>query len=326
MPYRFPKVADQVQATVAQAIDVPSFRALLLRLLARPGRVLDSTGTGKWPAFVLETCRALGGSPADAVGAAAAVELAIAAADVVDDLADDEWDEQDGTPARAINASLALSFLSQRCAGGLAEAIGTERAARIGRLLAQGIVAACIGEDMDLSFEAAAEVTEDQAHEMTRRKSGSLVAMACRVGAAVAVDDPCVIEAAGRFGSHVGVVAQLLNDLAGVDPDPARRGSDLRRRKKTLPVAYTLRCAREEGLTAMVRWSQSTTSLPDVADDELAKSIRDAGGLHYTWVVADMHRAEALAVLRELTALTGRAEIRRLRQLIPTVRARWCRA
>ncbi len=75
---------------------------------------------------------------------------------------------------------------------------------------------------------------------MTRRKAGSLAAMACQVGAAVAVDDPAILELVGDFGRHVGVVAQLLNDLAGVDPDSASRGSDLRRGKKTLPIAYAL--------------------------------------------------------------------------------------
>src|SRR6185436_14296572 len=109
------------------------------------------------------------------------------------------------------------------------------RALTIGRLIAEGSTACCDGQDLDLLFEDTNDVSEDEAHEMTRRKSGSLVAMACRVGAAVATDDVAVVEAAGEFGTHFGLVAQLRNDLADVSTDPTRRKGDLRHHKKTLP-------------------------------------------------------------------------------------------
>lgn len=318
---RVPGVAARLRTAIGQGEGTPEFRGLLARLLARPGRVLAPGGAPKWPALVLETCQALGGDTCAALDAAVAVEFVAAAADVVDDLVDDEWDEAYGERGRALNASLALSCLAQRCAGWLAGNIGATRALRVAALLSEGLLAACAGEDLDLLFERETEVSEERALEMTRRKAGALVAMACQVGAAVATDETAVVELVGEFGTHVGVIAQLLNDLAGVEGGTAGRGTDLQRRKKTLPVAFALRCAREEGLPHVAAWYQGGPT-SDADEERLAVTLRDLGALHYTWVVADAHRREALATVRRLVEATGREEVRGLRRLIPTLRAR----
>ncbi|MBI4493321.1 MAG: polyprenyl synthetase family protein [Chloroflexi bacterium] len=320
MTDRFTQVADHVRAMIAQASGSAAFRDLLTRLMARPD-FLAPQRPMNWPSFVLDPCEALGGDPEAAIGAAAAVEFAISSTDIADDIADDEWDSRIGQWTRALNASMALSWLGQYCACQLAGRLGAERARLIGLLLAEGMVTSCTGQDLDLMFETRSEVSEEMAHEMTRWKSGSLVAMACKVGAAVATDNPAVLEVVGQFGTHVGVVGQLLNDLAGVAPDDPARGSDLRRRKKTLPVAYALRCAREEGLSSVLTWYEGTAPHTDEKEEQLATTIRDLGALHYAWVVADSHRREAFDGLAALARLTGREEVLRLRRLVPTTGA-----
>ena len=313
----YPQVAARVRDTIAQSSDQAASREILGRLMARPGRMLAPEGRAKWPAFVLDTCQALGGDPGEAIGAAAAVEFVAAVADIVDDLVDDEWDEAVIPWGRALNTGVALPWLAQRCVDDSAGRLGAERARHIGALVARGYLAACAGEDLDLLLEDTPVVSEELAHEMTQRKAGSLVAMACQVGAAIVTDQPDVLDAVGRFGGHVGVVAQLLNDLAGVDPGTPARGSDIRRRKKTLPIAYALRCAREEALTPALAVAEATED-----EERIARAVRDLGGLHYTWVVADTHRREALAVVETLVQLTGREAVRGLRRLVPAVRSR----
>ena len=308
----FPDVAAHVRASIDRSIDVAPFRELLTRLMAQPGRVLAVEGVPRWPAFVIETNRALGGDDAVAAAVAAAVEFAVAAADVVDDLVDDEWslgvDER-----RRVNASLALSSLAQRCVHELVESAGPVRARRINELLLGGCLAACAGEDLDLVLETCGEVSEELAHEVTRRKSGSIVAVAFQVGAAAAVDDEDLLAKMGDFGCHVGLVAQLLNDMLDIAPDG--RGSDLRRGKKTLPVAYLLRCVREDGL--VLPFTAGDPARTPEEEEQRARLIGELGGLDYTWVVAEAHRREALALLPQMARLTGRKEVFRLRRLVP---------
>jgi geranylgeranyl pyrophosphate synthase len=245
----------------------------------------------------------------------------------VDDLIDGEWDDGVANSPRALNGSLALSFLAMRCLGPIEQHIDLRRAWLIRDLVARSVVAACAGEDLDLLFEASADLDEQRALEMTRRKSGSLVAMACRVGAAVATDDLSVLSLVGIFGEHVGVVAQLLNDMGGIEPNSLNRGTDLQRRKKTLPVAYALRCAREEGIGDVLDWYQDPSAaggLDQQAEREeaLAHRMADLGALHYTWIVADAHRRDALTCVRRLECSTGLASVRHLRRLVPSLRAR----
>ena len=319
---RFPRVAACVHAAIDSLAGSPTFRDLLGRLLARRGFVRAPTGPDRWPPYVFETCRALDGDEAAAVAAAAAVECAVAAIDVVDDLIDDEWTSCAQDRPRALNASVALAFLAQHCAAQVAGALGPERALLIQAILSEGTVGSCAGQDLDVVLETTADVSEERALEATWRKSGSLVAMACQVGAALATDESRVLDLAGTFGRHVGVCAQLLNDLAGVDIGETETTSDLRRRKKTLPVAYLLRCARQEGLTPVLDWSRSTGPSGLHADEHIATLIHDLGGLHYTWTVADAHRREARALLGELAEVASRQEVLALQRLLPSARAR----
>lgn len=317
----------QARALLDEAIAVSTedsaFTATLTRLLAGSGRVLDQKRSGKWLLYVVETARVFGGDSASAAQVAAAVACVIAAADVVDDLVDDEWEARDGAPQQAINASVALYALAQRCIGGLAPRIGATRALQIGDRVARGYLRAAAGEDADLRLETAPDTTAEAAHAMTARKAGALVALACEAGALVATNDAATLDAVGRFGLHAGIVAQLRNDIAGIAPGNPDRGSDLRRRKKTLPVAYALRCAHEEDIPTLLAWYDRLPELrgSTAGDDEetIARLIDDLGGTRYAALVADVHRREARAALRSLMHLTGRAAVGELRRLIPPV-------
>ncbi len=316
------RVAAQVHAVIRQSYDTPLFRDLLLHLMAQPGQILAPEGSSEWARLVLSIARMLDGDRRAAIIAAAAVEFIAATVHFVDDLVDDEWEEEAGEAGRGLNACLALNWLAHRCVDDLTGRLGLERTRLIGNLIAQGMLAACTGEDLDLLLERSTDVSEDLAHEMTWRKSGSLIAMACQVGAAVATDDPEVLSLAGEFGSHVGVVAQLRNDLAGISPDATLRGNDLRRKKKTLPITYALRCAEEEEIADILSWYHGDGILSTADEERLAAMVRDLGAVKYTWVVADIHRREALATLQRLVQVTGKEKLYRLSRLVPKIRRR----
>jgi geranylgeranyl diphosphate synthase, type I len=310
----------QVAAALGRAIDLnvpePESAELLRQLLARRGFALARQGRDRWAPYVFDTAVALGASDTAAIArATAGVECAVAAIDVMDDLVDDEWDDPHISRSRATNASLALGFLAQCCVVGLDVSIQT--------LLASSAIGSAAGQDLDLLLESRDDVTPQRALQVTVRKSGSLGAMACQVGAALCTDDPLILQLLGIFGRNLGTCAQLLNDLAGVDIDQvAREKSDLRRRKKTVPVAYTLECARREGLDWLLEWyREPPRSSPDV-EAHVAAVMHDLGALQYTWVLADSYHREARTALEALVEQTGRRELGRLSRLLPSVRAR----
>jgi geranylgeranyl pyrophosphate synthase len=120
---------------------------------------------------------------------------------------------------------------------------------------------------------------------------------------------------------HIGIVAQLLNDLVGIDPESQRRATDLQRRKKTLPVAYALRCDREEHHDVLSDWCAGREQLSERDELQVMLEMRNLGAADYAWVVAEAHRREALGVLRTLLKVSRHQAVSRLRALVPVVDA-----
>jgi geranylgeranyl diphosphate synthase type I len=324
---RSPSIAPvgcAVERLVRQKVRSGQLQELVLEFLHQAGRVLNPHLGSKWPRYVLLFASALGADPADAVEAAAAVEFAVAGIDLVDNIIDDEVGcASPGVQARATNASLvpiALAFTSVLVAQ---EALGADRARDIAEIISKGTLECCVGQDDDLRLARTLRVTEGEALAMTGHKSGALVGMACEVGAAVASKDQAVLDVAHDFGVHCGIVAQLLNDLVAIDPEVRQRGSDLRLRKKTLPVAYALECARQEGVHAILDWFDRPDENQQLDETQIAQYMQQVGAAHFAWVVADSHRLEAFAALRRLQSLTGAMDPRPLRSVVPRVSPRF---
>jgi geranylgeranyl diphosphate synthase type I len=306
-----------IHSLLQQHVPTPELRTILDEILQQPGRVFSASP--KWVSLVRDTAHALGGDHPAVPMAAAAVEFTVAATDVVDDLADAEWPSAAITPARALNATLLLSHLSHQVVTDLGEQIGAARAWQISRAITTGMATACAGEDADLRFETLPTVDLEAAHTMTMQKSGALMGMVCQVGALVAIATPQISALVGSLGRHIGVIAQLLNDIAGINPDATRLGSDLTRRKKTLPIAAALLTAQQTNHAAILEWAHSDAPLDDAAARHLAAQMRDLGALQYAWVVALAHRHEARLVLAELEPLIGPQAVQALAALIPTL-------
>ncbi|HEX4354840.1 MAG TPA: polyprenyl synthetase family protein, partial [Polyangiales bacterium] len=81
--------------------------------------------------------------------------------------------------------------------------------------------------------------------EIVRGKTASLFANACRAGARVARAAPEIIESMGRFGEHVGIAFQIIDDVLDLEGIPhevgKRLGHDLAEGKTTLPLALALK-------------------------------------------------------------------------------------
>jgi geranylgeranyl pyrophosphate synthase len=320
---RYPEVASVVRGVLGSfGVAQPSLATWIAHFLERPGWVLAQQGRPRWSAFVVETCRVLSGDPAAAAIAAAMVEFVVAAIDITDDIVDGDWAGDTRDQARAVNASVGLTLLSQRMQSLLAARLGSARAADVADRMVSLSLATVNAQDRDILMQDRSDVSEDEALDVTRQKSGSLVRMAFEVGAAIAVDDRELIEVAGSLGEAVGLIAQLLNDLAGLDLTVSAQKTDFRARTKTAPVAFLLRSAREDGHTVIVDWYENAHLTDPDAEHELARLAHDLGALEFAWILADTCRREAAGALVKQADALGRPELLQLLTLLPSVRAR----
>jgi geranylgeranyl diphosphate synthase, type I len=151
------------------------------------------------------------------------------------------------------------------------------------------------GQAEDISFEQRSDVTVDECLTMAAGKTGSLLAASAEVGARLAGACPALAAALRTFGAEVGAAFQLVDDLLGIWGDPALTGkpvlSDLRSRKKSLPVTYAVQHGGAAGME-LASW------LAGGDDDEKslrrAASLVDEGGGR-DWAAAEARRRMALA-------------------------------
>ncbi|MEV7966387.1 family 2 encapsulin nanocompartment cargo protein polyprenyl transferase [Sphaerisporangium sp. NPDC088356] len=187
------------------------------------------------------------------------------------------------------------------------------------RVLGAAVLDLVEGQSADTAFEARADVSLSECVSMAEGKTGALLGGACALGALFGGGTPEQIERLRGFGDRLGLAFQLVDDLLGIWGDPAVTGkpvySDLRNRKKSLPVVAALASGTPAGdeLATLYRREQELTG-PDLV--HAAELIEAAGGRAWSQARADDLLVEALGHLtsadpapRAATELTSLARL-----------------
>lgn len=241
-------------APLAQPLRVDVRRALEAegKLLWHPDHPSEQPA-GVWGQLTLLVARQVSPEvdPRIATSVAVAVESYICALDLLDDIED-----RDGTPvveelgtARVLSVATTLLFLTQQALLETARFLVPEQGLRLLEALSTTSLTATVGQHLDLLTEEkpVATMTARECLEIIAAKSGSLMSLACRLGALCAGADGTLCEQWAELGELLGVAHQLDNDahedydtlLAACDFTPALpigETGDGKRYKKTLPV------------------------------------------------------------------------------------------
>jgi geranylgeranyl diphosphate synthase type I len=264
------------------------------------------------PLLCVLTCEALGGTLAQALPAACAIELIHSFSLVHDDIQDgsqirrgrravwDVWGMDQGINVGdglfAI-AHLALHRMSDRD-------VSSSRQLAASQALGRACLALCEGQFFDMAFEGHLDVDQEQYLSMIRRKTGALVAAATEVGAIVATDDARTIELCRQFGEHLGLAFQIQDDILGIWGDEQLTGksaaSDIRDRKKTLPVVYALNQPHERRAAAeLFDLYAGATSLDTIAIQAVLEILDSVGARQHAEEMALRYLEMALRDLEE---------------------------
>jgi geranylgeranyl diphosphate synthase type I len=224
---------------------------------------LGSSGKALRPALALLSAQAAGAPASIGVPGAVAVELVHNFSLVHDDVMDGDLERRHrpavwavwGVSAAVLAGDAMLSLASQVLLAGLSgegrsghqsppASASSLRKAQAAALLQLAVADLLRGQAEDLELEGRNEVALSECEQMTAGKTGALLAASSTIGAVLAGADPALVTALDGFGRHLGMAFQLLDDLLDIWGDPELTGkpaySDLRSRKKSLPVAYAL--------------------------------------------------------------------------------------
>lgn len=300
-------IAAEVEDVVRSATLDSALERAVIRQLGGPNRVLPEGKANLCSAVTLLSSRSESpGEALAAVPAAAAMEMLMATGDLIDEIQDDEADLPDDRRSLGclLQAVTLLVMLCHTSIGRLADSgVSARRVVRAYKVVDELEVRALRGQSLDIDMESRSQVPVEHSLDVSRLKSASLVMCAAKLGACAVTDDIEEIDLYGRFGWHFGLMAQLLNDVAAVWPwNPPK--SDLRLRKKTLPIAFALNVPEAESRHAGVVRSYYDAPQgrePSIDEEEVRWALWRCGAIHYTWMAAAREKAEATKTARSLT-------------------------
>ena len=247
------------------------------------------------PLLCLHVCDTLVGEVGQALLAALALECIHAFSLVHDDIADGDR-ERRGRPAlwvragtgQAINAGDALMAEGL----GLAWRAGPWAAA----LVHTATVTLIAGQQLDLSAEGAITPSLADWEELAALKTGALFGASSAAGAAAAGADDARVEGFWRFGNCLGLAYQARDDILGIWGDAILTGkpvgSDLVRRKSSLPVAAVLDGAQNEVTTALQD--------PDTTAERRLEILQASGAHERALEIESSYREQVWTLLAEL--------------------------
>jgi geranylgeranyl diphosphate synthase type I len=251
------------------------------------------------PALAVLSAEAAGADATTGLPGAVAVELVHNFSLLHDDLIDGDT-ERRHRPTVWAQWGAAAAILSGDALLALAAEVLLEapspHAAEAARQLAATVRQLVRGQVEDVAFERRGDVGVEECLAMAAGKTGSLLATSASIGAVLAGAPPALTAALYTFGAEVGAAFQLVDDLLGIWGDPAVTGkpvlSDLRSRKKSLPVTYVVHHGDAAG-RELAHWLAGSG---EAGEDELrrAAALVDSGGGR-DWAAAEARRRMTLA-------------------------------
>ena len=211
-----------------------------------------SSGKRLRPILCLLACSEAGGEPAQALPAAAGIELLHNFSLIHDDIEDrDEirrhrptvWTVW-GMP-QAINVGdgmYTLAFLAFHRLS--ARGVRPEIALAALTIFTETCLALTEGQYLDMSFETRTHVTVAEYLRMIQGKTAALVGASVAIGALIGGADASQGTDLMQFGQATGLAFQIQDDILGIWGDSEvtgkAAGNDILRRKKSLPLLYAL--------------------------------------------------------------------------------------
>jgi len=305
------RITQKIESIWARSDVGPDFKMALN--LALP--VINSTSNqyqnlDRWMFLPNLCCQAAGGQSHWADDTTAAWLLFYVGAHIMDCVEDqdppDDWWKSFG-PGLAINIASGFYFSASMA---LQDLYKHKRSKNVANDVIddfnQSFLLMCEGQHKDLLQK---EPTLDQYWEIAGAKSGTFFSLACRSGARIATDDTIRIEAFSKFGYHLGVLIQILDDLEDLDPEDLFDLFDNRDRLfSTLPFVYALEVSTTEEREKLLV-SMNSEEIDNEMFSEIIRLIDKSGSVIYILAEIEKHRSKAIESLLRADPISPAKEL-----------------
>ena len=157
------------------------------------------------------------------------------------------------------------------------------------------------GELLQLERARFMNTTEEVYFDIIRKKTASLIASCCEIGAKSTTDNSEEVEKMRLFGEKIGLAFQIRDDLFdfGENKSGKPAGLDIKEKKLTLPIIHAFQNASSAEVKSIRKLIKSKS--PDHKKmNEVVHFIRKYKGIEYATNKMNQLRDEAFEILDQL--------------------------
>jgi len=262
--------------------------------------IVNRKGKQLRPMFVLLSAKLCGQINDSTYRAASLVELLHTASLVHDDVVDESLERRGFFSTYALwKSKISVLVGDYLLAKGMLLSLDNNDF-RILQILSNAVRQMSEGELSQMEKSRSLNFSEDSYFEIIRYKTASLLASACSAGAFSSSQNEVLTEKLRVFGEKTGIAFQIKDDLFDYGSESIGKptGNDIKEKKLTLPLIYTLNNAekplRKELIYIIKNQNKNAEKVQYVI-----KKVVEAGGIEYAINSMNRYKDEALAILQE---------------------------
>ena len=157
------------------------------------------------------------------------------------------------------------------------------------------------GELLQIEKTRNLNITEEVYYEIIKKKTATLISACCETGAQASNTSEYNIKKMSLFGEKAGIAFQIKDDLFDYTQNPIigkPTGIDIREKKMTLPLIYTLNKVDKPTRNYIIN-AIKNDSKNSIKVEKIIKLVKSNNGLDYAKKKMNVYYQEALSILKE---------------------------
>lgn len=260
--------------------------------------IIKRKGKQLRPMFVFLSAKMHGEINESTYRAAALVELLHTATLVHDDVVDEAFERRGFFSINAIwKNKIAVLVGDYLLSKGLLLSTGNNDFRHL-HILSDAVRQMSEGELLQIEKSRKLNLDENVYFEIIKSKTASLISSACAVGAYSTTQDEEITQKMHLFGEKVGIAFQIKDDLFDYGSEDVGKptGNDIKEKKLTLPLIYTLNKVDKVTKRSMI-YILKNENKNSKQVKQIIETVQKEGGIKYAEQKMMAYRDEALELL-----------------------------
>jgi octaprenyl-diphosphate synthase len=264
--------------------------------------IIHRKGKQVRPMFVFLTAGVFGEISESTYRGAALIELLHTASLVHDDVVDESNYRRGFFSINALwKNKIAVLVGDYLLTQGLLLSVNNEELRHL-KLVSEAFKSITEGELLQIEKARRLDISEEIYYEVIRKKTASLIASCCAMGAvSVGMSDE-IVDKAKLMGEKIGMAFQIKDDLFDFGDAEIGKptGIDIKEKKMTLPLIYALNHATWADKRRIINTIKNDSDKPQKVA-EVIDFVKKSGGIQYTTDVMKRYVQEANDILLTFT-------------------------